>query len=137
VPELPKSIQELLEQLGFSQESVQRFRFGGIVGKVALVALGGFAGAVGVAKYTAGLGLIQIICVAGVLLTTYLIIRGILSYGEKHPSSATLEGAEIILWQQQQIMLAAKNVPSPTELQIIPNPGGAPPQLNPPQGVDE
>jgi hypothetical protein len=135
MPELPKPIRELLEQLGISQESAQRFRFGGIVGKVALVALGGFAAVIGAAKYTAGT--IQITSVVAVLLTTLLIIHWIFRYAEKHPSSATLEGAEVILWQQQQIMLAAKNMPAPQDTQIVPNPGGSPPQSNPPQGVEE
>jgi hypothetical protein len=72
-----------------------------------------------------------------VLLTTLLIIRWILNYAEKHPELATLEGAEVILWQHQQMMTAAKNMPPSQDLQIIPNPGGSPPQSNPPQGVDE
>jgi hypothetical protein len=100
------------------------------VGKVALVALGGFAAAIGVAKYTAGS--VQTICVMAVLLTAILIIRWILNYAEKHPASATLEGAEIILWQQQQLMLAAKNMTPPKESPVIANPEGMPPQLKPP-----
>jgi hypothetical protein len=67
------------------------------VGKVALVALGGFVAVIGAAKYTAGL--MQITSVLGVLLTTLLIIYWIFRYAEKHPASATLEGAEVILWQ--------------------------------------
>ena len=105
------------------------------MGKVALVALGGFAAAIGTAKYTTGS--IQIVSVIAILATTLLIIRWILNYAEKHPTLATLEGTEVILWQQQQIMLAAKNMPAPQESQIIPNPGGSPPQSNPPQGVQE
>ena len=135
MPELPPSVKELLGQFGISQEAAQRFRFGGIVGKVALVALGGFASVIGVAKYTTGL--IQIIAVVAVLVTTLLITRWIFAYAEKYPASATLEGAEVIVWQQQQIMLAAKNTPRLPESQVIPNPGGTPPQLDPPQGVDE
>jgi len=135
VPKLPKPIKDILEQLGFSHESAQKYRFGGIVGKVALVALGGFAAAIGAAKYATGS--IQVVLVIAVLATTVLIIRWILAYAEKHPSLATLEGTEVILWQQQQIMLAAKNMTPPNESIIIANPKGTPPQPNPPQGEDQ
>jgi hypothetical protein len=54
VPEIPEPIEKLLAQLGFSQKSTSRFRFGGIVGKVALIALAGFGAMVGLAKYVAG-----------------------------------------------------------------------------------
>jgi hypothetical protein len=135
VPDLPKPLQDILAQFGLSQESTHTFKFGGVVGKIAIVTLGGFLATVGVAKYTSGPT--QIICVIAILLTTILTVRWILEYAEKHPTLATLEGAEIILWQQQQIMLAAKNMPAPPESPIIPNPGGAPPQLNPPHGADE
>jgi hypothetical protein len=135
MPELPKPIKELLEQLGISQESAQRFRFGGIVGKVALVALGGFASVIGVAKYTAGS--IQIISVIAILVTTLLIIRWIFTYAEKHPDSATLEGAEVIIWQQQQLLLAAKNMTVPKDSMVVPNPQETPPQASPQQGADE
>lgn len=134
MPELPKQVQTLLAQFGLSQESVQTVRFGGIVGKVALIALGGFVAVIGTSKYTAGLT--QIISIIAVLLAMALIIRWIFSYAEKHPESATLEGAEIILWQQQ-VMLAAKNMSPPRESPIIPGPEGMPPQLDPPQGEDQ
>ena len=104
------------------------------MGKVALIALGGFVAVIGTSKYTAGLT--QIISIIAVLLAMALIIRWILSYAEKHPESATLEGAEIILWQQQ-VMLAAKNMSPPRESPIIPGPEGMPPQLDPPQGEDQ
>ena len=105
------------------------------MGKVALVALGGFAAVIGVSKYTTGT--VQIIGISAILFTTLLIIRWILNYAEKHPGSATLEGAEVILWQQQQILLAAKNMTLPKDSPVIANPGGTPPQLNPPQGEDQ
>ena len=104
------------------------------MGKVALIALGGFVAVIGTSKYTAGLT--QIISIIAVLLAMALIIRWIFSYAEKHPESATLEGAEIILWQQQ-VMLAAKNMSPPRESPIIPGPEGMPPQLDPPQGEDQ
>src|SRR5437763_205458 len=135
MPELPKPIRDLLAQLGLSQESVQKFSFGGIVGKVTLVALGGLTAAVGVAKYTTGIT--QIVCVVAVLLVTTLIIRWIFDYAKKNPESATLEGTEIILWQQQRLMLAAKDTTPPKESPVIADPKGTPPQLNPSQGADQ
>jgi len=133
--ELPKPVQDILAQFGLSQESTRTFKFGGIVGKISMVALGGFLATIGVAKYTTGSA--QIVCVLSVLLTTVLTIRWIFNYAEKHPTSATLEGAEVILWQQQQMMLASKNVTPPKESPVIPNPEGPPPQLLPPQGEDQ
>jgi hypothetical protein len=99
---------------------MQRFKFGGIVGKVALVALGGFAATIATAKLTEGM--IQGICVIGVLAATVLIVKWILDYADKHPESATLEGAEIIVWQQQQMMAVAKGMESPPQTIPIPDP---------------
>jgi hypothetical protein len=135
MPVWPKPLQDLLEQFGISHESVHRFRFGGIVGKVALVALGGFAAAIGIAKYTAGM--IQLCVLGGDFATTLLIIHWIFRYAEKHPGSATLEGAEMILWQQQQLSIAAKNMNPPLQSPVIPDPKGSMPQLNPPQEADK
>jgi len=130
----PPLVQEILSKLGISEQSAHKFKFGGIVGKIALVALGGFIAAIGVAKYTSGL--IQAICILAVLATTLLVIWWILRYAEKHPVSATLEGAEIILWQQHQLVLAAKGLAELPESPVIPNPEGAPPQVEPSEESD-
>lgn len=132
---LPEPIQTVLSELGISEQSAHRFKFGGVVGKIAIVALGGFLATIGVAKYTSGP--IQIIAILAVLSTTIMTLRWIFSYAEKHPVSATLEGAEIILWRQQQMMLAAKGVTLPKDSPVIPDPHGSPPQLNPTQGEDQ
>ena len=130
----PTPIRNILSELGISEESAHTFRFGGVVGKIAIVALGGFLSAIGVAKYTAGT--IQIVSIIAILLTTVMTIRWILDYAEKHPVSATLEGAEIILWRQQQMMIASKDAIPPKDSPVVPNPEGSPPQLAPPEGAD-
>lgn len=133
--ELPRSIQEILASVGVSQEHVRTFKFGGIIGKVALVALGGFAAVVGVAKFAGGTN--QLICVGAILVTVLLVVAGMLRYAEKHPQSATLEGAEILVWQHQQLSVAAKNRIPPEDSPVIANPGGSTPQLSPPEGEDQ
>jgi hypothetical protein len=135
--ELPPILQNLLAQCGLSHESVQKVRFGGIVGKIALVSMLGFIAAIGVAKYTAGTGPVQFVGIGGVLVTTLLINYMIIRYAERHPASAAMDGAEMILWQQQIITLAAKGLTLPQESALIPNPEGKPPQSNPPQGKDQ
>ena len=77
--ELPRSIQEILASVGVSQEHVRTFKFGGIIGKVALVALGGFAAVVGVAKFAGGTN--QLICVGAILVTVLLVVAGIVFAG--------------------------------------------------------
>ena len=119
MPDLPKPIKDMLAQLGISQKSMQRVKFGGIVGKVALIALAGLAATVTVAKFTTGT--IQPICTIAVLLAVLLIIRWILDYAEKNPGPATLEGTELILWQHVT-MAAAKGLPSPPVTPVIPDP---------------
>ncbi len=126
MPDEPEFLQQIFSKLGVSQESTRTFKFGGVVGKLAIVALGGFLATVGVAKYTSGTA--QIISIICVLAVTLVIVRWILDYAQKHPISATLEGGEMVLWQQQQMTLAAKGQLPPKESPIIPNPGGSPPQ---------
>jgi hypothetical protein len=135
VPELPKPLQDLLTQLGLTEESIQSYKFGGVVGKVSLIALGAFVAAMGTAKLTTGW--VQAVCVIATLATGVLIIRWILDYAEDHPESATLEGSQIIVWKHQKVILAAKGMMVPEQSPIVPNPEGAVPQLNPPQGTDQ
>lgn len=118
--EIPKSLQEFLAGLGISEESIKQYKFGGIVGKVALIAIAGLAAAAGIAKLTSGY--VQAICVVTVLATVLFIVRWIFDYAEKHPQSATLEGTQIIAWQQQQILLAAQGVTPPKDARLIASP---------------
>lgn len=82
------------------------------MGKVALVSLFGFGATAASIHWVLGPWL-QIACLLIIPAATLTIIKWILNYAEKHPQSATLEGAEIIVWQQQQIMAAAKGLPNP------------------------
>ena len=127
-----KILQAVLNQLGITEESAHKFKFGGIVGKVALIALVGLICSVGIAKYTTGL--IQLVLVLGAFATTLGIVGLVLRFGAKHPISATLEGTEVILWQQQVIATKFGEVPKG---QTLPNPGGSPPQLPPQAGAEE
>lgn len=57
-------------------------------------------------------------------------------YSHKHPQEATLEGMEVVVMEQQKAW-AAKTVDLSGATPLIPNPGGTPPQLNPPEVVEE
>ena len=111
----PNILEQILSRLGLgvSQESTRTFKFGGVVGKLAIISVGGILGVIGVAKYTSGIP--QLVSILSVLIATLIIIKWTLNYAEKHPISATLEGAEIILWQQQKMVLAAKNLNPPSD----------------------
>jgi hypothetical protein len=117
---LPKPLLELLSEFGISESSIQKLRFGGIVGKVALVALGGLTATVTGIRFTTGLP--QLGCLVVIPGVTLLVIRWILDYAHQHPWSATLEGAEALVWQHHQVMLAAMGVIPPSEAPQIASP---------------
>jgi hypothetical protein len=55
---------------------------------------------------------------------------------EKHPELALMDGTEYV--DYKKIEYAAKNMPEPPwDSRVIANPGGTPPQLNPPKEVDK
>lgn len=132
---IPNPLEELFSQLGLSSESVGKVKFGGIVGKVALIAIIGLAATVAGMTW-AGNPWLKGGCLLIIPGTTIWIIRQILDYAERNPLPAVMDGAEMLIWQQQQVMLAAKNLTPPKDSPIIPDPEGAPPQLNPQQGAD-
>jgi len=131
VPDKPP-ISKVFNQLGLTK-SLQKIKFGGVVGKqtimvmVSVVALASIAWRM---DATGGL-IIASLCAGLVALVAVLNF----CYAHKHPAEATLEGAEMIALQHQ--MLAAKSMEAPKNSPMIPNPGGAPPQLNPPQEAEE
>jgi len=100
-----------------------------LVGVVALACIGG----VGVRS---GTDTVHIICLILATVIVLFVAAGILWYSDKHPNEATLEGMEVIVYHQQKAW-AAKGLPNLPDTPIIPNPGGMPPQLNPPEGVDQ
>lgn len=123
---------KMLAQLGIGK-TLQKIKFGGVVGKQTLLGvLGVFALAViawrADAKYAA---------LIGILAAAVLILVAILNFcfAHKHPAEAMLEGTEMLALQHH--MLAAKYMDIPQDSPVIPNPGGAEPQLNPPQEIEQ
>jgi hypothetical protein len=132
--EEPNILERIFSGIGMSKETTKTFKFGGVVGKLAIISVGGIVGVIGVAKYTTGVP--QLVSILSVLAATLIVIRWTLNYAEKHPISATLEGAEIILWQQQRMLLGAKNLNPPSNSLVISDPEGTPPQAIVPFGDD-
>lgn len=93
--------------------SSAKFKFGGVIGKVALV------GTVGIAGYVAivielGSTLLAGVYAFPVLIFAYLIIREIMGYAQEHPFSATAEGTQVVLLHKQMNeAMAAKGVSAP------------------------
>jgi hypothetical protein len=65
------------------------------------------------------------------------IAGAVLWYSDKHPQEATLEGMEVIVMQQQKAWAAKTIDLSSSAAPLIPNTGGLPPQLNPPEVIEE
>jgi Ni,Fe-hydrogenase I cytochrome b subunit len=99
-------VESLMSRLGVSSKFAKRVKFGGIVGKLALLGIFGVISAA-----TIGLKMsqpvMQLSAVAAVVLIVLFIGSGILLFGHKHPEQATLEGLEIVAWQHQ-VLQAAK-----------------------------
>jgi hypothetical protein len=135
-PEKPNPIQDLLSRYGFTSNLMQKVRFRGPVGKLALIGVVCMSGLGGVGirtgdPYVAGL------CAVLATIVALSVGAGILWYSDKHPHEATLEGMEVVVMQQHKAW-AAKGWtgPGPDGL-VIPDPSGSPPQLNPPLGADK
>lgn len=105
---MPNPFKDILNSRTF-----QRIRFGGIVGKLALLGVFGLvtAGAIGV---RASDPRVQSLCVACALGFALIMSAGILAFGFKHPEQATLEGTEILALQHVQQM-RAKDLPNPAQ----------------------
>jgi len=99
-----------------------KIRFGGVVGKQALVAVGGLAGLVVVAFKASDTRLLWG-CLIGILLLALMVVVAIGIHGHQHPLEATLEGGEIVVVEQIRHDMAAKGVaaipPSPPVLEGI------------------
>jgi hypothetical protein len=124
-------VRKLLSQLGLS---LQKIKFGGVVGKQTLLGVFGALALAVIAwratpQYAPLLGII-----AGILLLTVVVLNFV--YANRHPVEATLEGAEMVAFHYQS--MAAKNMPEPPSgTHVVPDPSGKPPLLNPPGGTDE
>lgn len=100
-------LEQFLSKLGISSKSLQRIRFGGVVGKEALVAVFVAIGLAVVARQTADPS-VHRLCVYGLLLDAFLAIVAIGFHGHKHPFEATLEGAEVVAYRHVQQEFAMK-----------------------------
>ncbi len=98
------------------------------MGKISLIAIAWIVGVAACVRWASN-SWIQALTVLVLSAVFLIVVHWILAYATAHPQSATLEGAEVILWQRQQIMLAAKNLEIPPQRPVIPNPEGSPPQL--------
>jgi hypothetical protein len=125
------SVSKILSKLGVSK-SLQRIKFGGVVGKQTLlgvICVIGLAAIAWKAEPSAAL-------IIAVLVVSVVVLIAILNfyYAHKHPAEAMLEGAEMLAFQHHA--LSTKYEESPPDSPVLPNPGGSPPQLNPPQGTE-
>lgn len=106
-PTVPNELQTIWGKLGLSERAIHRIRFGGVVGKQALVAFGGLLG-LAVLAFRAGSPLLQWGCLITIGAITIYSITAIGFHGHKHPVEATLEGGEIIVWKHIEQALAIK-----------------------------
>ena len=107
------------------------------MGKVTYIALASILAVAGVMAY-AGVAWLKVFTAMAILGFALLTIKWILIYADKHPQSATMEGSEIIAWQQHVTEAAAKTIQQPPKNSpIIPNPKSPPPQLDPPEEVEQ
>lgn len=106
--------------LGASSETVQKIKFGrGAVGKIAVIAVAGFAAIVALAHgLGAGVAYLALGVVALIVITSLGLILYILS---KRPEMAVMEGSELVMYQHVQ--LAAKGVSLPPPGNPVPPPG--------------
>lgn len=94
---------------------------GGIVGKIAAIGVAAFV-AMGVVAYSLknGTGLAGVVVVGAVFL--YAMHR-LLSYAEKHPEPASMEGRDYLAWRTKQAEIAGSNQPAalpPPEANVAP-----------------
>ena len=132
----PDWLKGLLEHMGISSDFVQKVRFRGPVGKLALIGIVCLVGLGGVGVRS-GDAHVQILSLCLVAATGVLVAGGILWYSSKFPDQATLEGMEVVVMHQQKAWAAKGMIGQPTDTSIVPNPGGSPPQANPPTGADQ
>jgi hypothetical protein len=113
---------------------VKKVRFRGPVGKLALVGVISVPSLCGVAIKSSN-PTVQGLCAALATIVTLFVVGAILWYSHAHPDQATLEGMEVVILHQQKAW-AAKGLTVPRHAEIVPDPTGIPPQLNPPEDPD-
>jgi hypothetical protein len=106
---LPKEFIDLFGKFGIDKKSLMKIRFGGVIGKQALVCISAMAVIIIVALRTQNILLLWG-CLVGTFLLAVSAIVVIAIQGHNHPVEATLEGAEIVVMQHLKNEVAAKGV---------------------------
>jgi hypothetical protein len=104
----PKELVDLLGKFGLDKRSITKIRFGGVVGKMALVGVAGLLGLIVVTTRAPHEGLLLWGCLAGILFLAILVVTAIGIHGHQHPLEATLEGGEIVVMQHLKREVEAK-----------------------------
>jgi hypothetical protein len=110
MPVLPKDLSEWLAKFGVDKKSSMKIRFGGVVGKQALVGVMGVAGIVYVASKSGANAALLAGCLAGIFVLTIAVVLAIGIHGHQHPVEATLEGGEIVVVEHLRQEIAAKGM---------------------------
>ena len=98
---------ELLKEIGVSQETLESVRLRGVVGKATLALISIAALLAVVASRLSIAWMLLAVAILGVAIFVFFLFR-ILSFADKHPDLALLEGAELVQWKQMDV--AAKGV---------------------------
>jgi len=106
------------------------------VGKIALLGVVCLA-CLGVLSYRASTPIIEGMCVVAAILDLLSTGGAILWYSHQHPNEATLEGMEVVIYQQQRAWAAKGLTENHASTSVIPNPESLPPQLNPSVEAEE
>ncbi len=103
-------LRNLLRGVGIKPNSLYKLRFGGVVGKIAIL---GTAPLVPIAIIAARANATAILwaCIVGALLLPFYGIGAALFFAHRHPLEATLEGSEVVALVQAQTQLVAKGHP--------------------------
>ncbi len=105
--DLRAELDKFLSKLGLSSKSLLRVRFGGVVGKQALIAVFVAIGLAVVSRQTTDPNVLRL-CVYGLVADAFLGFAVIAFHGHKHPLEATLEGGEVVAYRHVQQEHAAK-----------------------------
>jgi hypothetical protein len=116
-----------LSQFGLSK-TLQRIKFGGVVGKQTLLGIFAVLGLASLGWRASQGDILSIAVIAAIVVLAIAFLN--FRYAHSHPAEATLEGTEMLALQHQ--VMASKFIEPPKDSTIVPNPGGSPPQSNPP-----
>jgi len=107
---LDDELKKLLIKMGVRPGFLYKIRFGGVIGKIALISFVGIAVIGAIALKTSD-AMLHWGCLGACCLLVMIATAAILFYGNKHPHEATLEGSEVVAMQQLRNDVAAKGRP--------------------------